>query len=75
MVCFDTAENFYIWAMRRYALFPDFTQLLMAFFQNLLANVITLTNIARELFSTLQDNRVPQTFNLFGRIFKILIDF
>ncbi len=39
MVCFDAFENLSIFTMRKMELFPDFTSMIMAFFQNLLGSI------------------------------------
>lgn len=45
MVCFDVTENLAIYTANKLAQFPDFTTMLMAFFQNLLGSITTLISI------------------------------
>ena len=43
MFCFDAYQNFYEFASYRYNEFGSFSGFLMAFFQNLIGNAVTLT--------------------------------
>jgi hypothetical protein len=75
MVCFDVAENLSIFTANKVQLFPDFTSMLMAFFQNLLGSITTLINIYKNISTAITNNNLTPIFSELGKAFKILIDF
>ena len=75
MVCYDTMENFWFWGVNRYSQFDGLTAIIMGFFQNLLGNVVTLTNIYKSITAAVTSNDYAQIWFQAGRIFKMLMDF
>jgi hypothetical protein len=59
MVCYDTAENLFVYTARKVTLFADFTQIILSFFQNLLANIVNMTNIYKNITNAINNNNMP----------------
>ena len=48
-ICYDVIENLAIFTKNKLSLFPDFTAMMMAFFQNLLGSITQLISIYKNL--------------------------
>ena len=75
MVCFDVVENLSIFTAAKIALFPDFTTMLMAFFQNLMGSITTLINIYTNISSAITAGNLVPIFTQIGKVVNILLNF
>lgn len=75
MVCFDVTENLAIYTANKLAQFPDFTTMLMAFFQNLLGSITTLISIYNNVSTTIENGNLVSVFTQAGRALNILLSF
>jgi hypothetical protein len=75
MVCFDAFENLAIFSLRKMEMFPDFTSMIMAFFQNLLGSITQMINIYRNLQNAIERNDLTPVFFEMGKMFRLIVDF
>jgi len=75
MICFDSLENIAIFTMQKVNMFPDFTSMIMAFFQNMLGSITQMINIYKNLQNAIEKGDLTPVFLEMGKIFRIIIDF
>lgn len=75
MVCYDAFENLAIFTMRKVELFPDFTSMIMAFFQNMLGSITQMINIYKNLQNAIAKNDLTPIFFEMGKMFRLIVDF
>jgi hypothetical protein len=61
--------------MQKVNMFPDFTSMIMAFFQNMLGSITQMINIYKNLQNAIEKGDLTPVFLEMGKIFRIIIDF